>query len=346
MVKQARSTITRKMILARVALVFPLIVVILTAPLACEAQPAVKVHRVGFLATGAKPSTPLPSLEAFENGLRELGYVERQNLVIEWRFAGGAFARLPDLAADLVRSSVDVIVVAGPGPIQAAKAATTTIPIVMLAGSSDPVAEGLVASLARPGGNITGLTYAVSPERFGKQLELLKEAVGRLSRVVVLWDLDMDFFRRQWATPLGEAAQRLGLQLQGPVQVREPGQLDTAFATMIAQKAEAIFVVMGGPAYQHRARVAELAIRNRLPTVAAFKEFPQAGGFMSYGPDLPDIYRRGATYVDRILRGAKPADLPVEQPAKFELVVNLNTAKALGLTIPSSILARADYLIQ
>jgi putative ABC transport system substrate-binding protein len=298
------------------------------------------------LSAGARPSTSLPSLEAFENGLRELGYVERQNLVIEWRFAGGAFARLPDLAADLVRSGVDVIVVAGPGPIQAARGASTTVPIVMLAGSSDPVAEGLVASLARPGGNITGLTYAVSPDRFGKQLELLNEAAGRLSRVVVLWDLDMDLYRRQWATPLGDAARRLGLQLQGPVQVRGPDQLDAAFAEMIAQKAEAVLVVMGGPAYQHRGRVAELAIRNRLPTVAAFREFPQAGGFMSYGPDLPEVYRRGAAYVDKILRGAKSGDLPVEQPTKYELVVNLNTARALGLTVPPSILARADHLIQ
>jgi putative ABC transport system substrate-binding protein len=334
------------MILARVVLVFPLIVAVLVAPPVAEAQPTAKVHRIGFLATGARPSTPLPSLEAFEKELRERGYLEGQNLVIEWRFSGGAFARLPDLAADLVRSRVDVVVVAGPGPIEAAKAATTTIPIVMLAGSSDPVAEGLVASLARPGGNITGLTYAVSPERFGRQLELLKEAVGRLSRVVVLWDLDMDLFRRRWATPLGEAARRLGLHIQGPVQVREPGQLDSAFAAMVEQKAEAVLVVMGGPVYQHRARVAELAIRNRLPTVAAFKDFPQAGGFMSYGPDLPDIYRRGAMYVDKILRGTKPADLPVEQPTKYELVLNLKTARALGLTMPSSLMLRTDQVIE
>jgi putative ABC transport system substrate-binding protein len=331
--------------LMMVVLVFPLIVVILTS-LAAEVQPAVKVHRVGFLATGARPPGPVPSLEAFENELRQRGYLERQNLVIEWRFAGGAFARLPELAADLVHSNVHVIVVAGPGPIQAAKAATTTIPIVMLAGSSDPVAEGLVASLARPGGNITGLTYAVSPERFGKQLELLKEAVGRLTHVVVLWDLEIELFRRQWATPLGEGARRLGLQIHGPVPVREPGQLDNAFAAMIEQKAEAILVVMGGPLYQHRARVAELAIRNRLPTIAAFKEFPQAGGFMSYGPDLPNIYRRGAAYVDKILRGAKPADLPVEQPTKYELILNLKTSRALGLMLPSALMLRADHVIE
>jgi len=185
-----------------------------------------------------------------------------------------------------------------------------------------------------------------SPERFGKQLELLKEAVGRVSRVAVLWDLDMVLFRQQWATPLGEAARRLGLHLQGPVQVREPGQLDAAFAAMIEQRAEAIFVVMGGAAYQHRARVAELAMYSRLPTVAAFKEFPEAGGLMSYGPNLPDIYRRGARYVDKILKGAKPADLPVEQPTKFELVINMKTAKALGLTIPQSLLLRADQVIE
>jgi putative ABC transport system substrate-binding protein len=342
-------SVARRTILAGLLLACPSIVLVLADPFAGGAQPAapaLKVHRVGFLSPGVRPSTPLPSLEAFESGLRELGYVERQNLVIEWRFAGGALANLPDLAIDLVRSSVDVIVVAGPGPMQAAKAASTTTPIVMLAGSSDPVAEGLVASLARPGGNITGLTYAVSPERFGKQLELLKEAAGRLSRVVVLWDLDIDLYRRQWATPLGEAARRLGLQIQGLVQVRGPDQLDSAFAEMITHKAEAILVVMGGPAYQHRARVAELAMRHRLPAIAAFKEFPQAGGFMSYGPDLPDLYRRGAVYVDKILRGAKPGDLPVEQPVKYELVVNLNTAKALQLTVPPAILARADHLIQ
>ncbi|MGH7264907.1 MAG: ABC transporter substrate-binding protein, partial [Candidatus Rokuibacteriota bacterium] len=310
-------------------LVATMLLGLLTAPLLAAAQPAGRVYRIGFLGTGSRPSGPLPSLEAFVKGLRDLGYAERQNLVIEWRFAEGDFARLPELAADLVRGQVDVIAVAGPGPIRAAKAATTTIPIVMLAGSSDPVAEGLVASLARPGGNITGLTYAVSPERFGKQLELLKEAVGRVARVVVLWDLDMTLFRERWATPLGEAARRLGLDLQGPVQVREPGELDAAFTAMVGQRAEAIFIAMGGPLYQHRARVAELAIRNRLPTVAAFKEFPEAGGLMSYGPNLPDIYRQGARYVDKILRGARPADLPVEQPTKYDLVINLKTAMAL-----------------
>jgi putative ABC transport system substrate-binding protein len=316
------------------------------AALGVEAQPAAKVHRVGFLSAGAQPPTPLPSLEAFQGGLRELGYVERQNLVMEWRFAGGALARLPDLATDLVRSNVDVIVVAGPGPMQAARAATTKIPIVMLAGSGDPVGDGLAASLARPGGNITGLTYAVSPERFGKQLELLKEAVGRLTRVAVLWDLDMDLYNRQWATPLGDAARRLDLSLLGPVQVREPAQLDAAFAVLTEQKAEAILVVMGGALYQHRARVAELAGRHRLPAVAAFKEFPQAGGFMSYGPDLPDIYRRGTTYVDRILKGAKPGDLPIEQPTKYELVLNAKTARALGFTLTPSLMLRADQVIE
>jgi putative ABC transport system substrate-binding protein len=319
---------------------------LLTAPLAAAAQPAGRVYRVGFLATDSRPAVPPPSLSAFLDGLRELGYVERQNLVIEWRFAEGDFARLPALAADLVRGPVDVIAVAGPGPIRAAKEASTSIPIVMLAGSSDPVAEGLVASLARPGGNITGLTYAVSPERFGKQLALLKEAVGRVARVAVLWDLDLTFFRERWATPLGEAARRLGLDLHGPVQVREPGELAAAFAAIVGQRAEAIFIATGGPLYQHRARVAELAIRHRLATVAAFKEFPQAGGLMSYGPDLPDIYRQGARYVDRILKGARPADLPVEQPTKFDLVVNLRTAKALGLAIPPLVLAQATELVE
>jgi putative ABC transport system substrate-binding protein len=304
------------------------------------------VYRVGFLATDTRPAAPPPSLEAFATGLRDLGYLEGQNLVIEWRFAEGVFTRLPDLAAELVRSGVDVIAVAGPGPIRAAREATKTIPIVMLAGSSDPVGEGLVASLARPGGNVTGLTYAVSPDRFGKQLELLKEAVGGVSRVAVLWDLDLALFRQTWATPLGEAARRLGLSLQGPVQVREPGQLDAAFAAMSEQRAQAILVVMGGAAYQHRARVAQLAVRSRLPTIAAFREFPEAGGLMSYGPNLPDIYRQGARFVDRLLRGARAAELPVEQPSKFDLVINLKTARALGIGIGPAVLAQATEIIE
>jgi putative ABC transport system substrate-binding protein len=278
--------------------------------------------------------------------LRELGYVEGQNIAYEARFAQGRVERLPDLAAELIRLRVDVIVAQGGASTDAAKRATSTVPIVMAPASGDAVAVGWIASLARPGGNITGLTYAVSPERFGKQLELLKEAVGRLTRVAVLWDLDMDLYNRQWATPLGDAARRLDLSLLGPVQVREPAQLDAAFAVLTEQKAEAILVVMGGALYQHRARVAELAGRHRLPAVAAFKEFPQAGGFMSYGPDLPDIYRRGTTYVDRILKGAKPGDLPIEQPTKYELVLNAKTARALGFTLTPSLMLRADQVIE
>jgi putative ABC transport system substrate-binding protein len=325
---------------------------LLAAPLAAEAQPAGKVQqsgqlrRVGFLALGSRPPTPDPVVEAIDQGLRDYGYVEGQNLIVERRWAYGDRGRLPSLAAELVRSRVEVILVAGPPPIEAVRQATTTIPIVMAAGSADPVAEGLAASIARPGGNITGVTYAVSPERFGKQLELLKSASIRLSRVAVLWDLDLDLFRRVWATPLREAAQALALQVQEPIQVHDEQQLPQAFATMQESRADAVLVATGGPLYGARALVGTLAVKHRLPTMAAFKEFPNAGGLMSYGPDLPDLYRKAAGYVGKILNGARPGDLPIEQPTKYELVINLKTAKALGLTIPPLLLARADQVIE
>jgi putative ABC transport system substrate-binding protein len=239
-----------------------------------------------------------------------------------------------------------VIVVTGPDPIPAAKAATSKIPIVMIAGSSDPVGDGLIASFARPGGNITGLTYAASSERFGKQLELLREAVGQVSRVGVLWDLDIEYFRRAWAPALQHAGDQLGLQVEGPFVVRDNHDFESAFAAMSQQHMEAILVATGGTAYLGRARLAELAIRDRLPTIAAFREFPQAGHLMSYGPDFLDVYHRAAAYVHKILKGDKPGELPVEQPTKYLLVLNLKTAKALGVTIPPSLLARADEVIE
>ena len=321
---------------------------LLAVPRAATAQEykAGKVARVGLLSLGSRPAFPEVVEQAIVEGLKEHGYIDGQNLNIERRFAEGDASRLPHLAADLVRMPVDVILVAGPGPIQAAKQATRTIPIVMAAGSVDPVAEGLAASLARPGGNITGLTYAASTERFGKQLELLKTAASRISRIAVLWDLPVDMFRRTWAAPVRGAAHRLGLEVQEPVLVNTPQGLSRAFEMIHEQKAQAVLVATGGIIFGVRRNVGELAVQYGLPTMAAFKEFPHAGGLMSYGPDLADLYRKAGAYVGRILRGARPADLPIEQPTKFELVINLRTAKALGLTIPPSLLQRADQVIE
>lgn len=300
--------------------------------------------RIGFLNPGF-PSAP-GSDNAFVRGMGELGYAIGRNLVVEYRFAEGRLDRLAGLAAELVRLPVDVLVVAGPSPLQAARAATKTIPIVMLGGSSDPVGEGVALSLARPSGNITGLTFAVSPERFGKQLELLKEAAPRVSRVAVWWDQPMALFHQSWAAPLRTAGQRLGLEVLDPIQVLDAASVDGAFVTMRRQRADALLVAIAGPTNRYRKRVAEAAVENRLPTIAAMKEFAGDGGLLSYGPDFPEMYRRGATFVDKILRGVKPGDLPIELPSKYELAVNLKTAAALGLSIPQSLLLRADQVIQ
>jgi ABC-type uncharacterized transport system substrate-binding protein len=320
-------------------------VALLAAPRPVWSQQKEKVRRVGVLALGSRPVTPGPGEGALEHGLRDHGYVEGRNLIIEWRYADGDRSRLPRLAGNLVQSGVEVIVVAGPGPIQAARQATSTIPIVMAAGSADPVAEGLAASLARPGGNVTGVTYAVSSERFGKQLELLK-AASRVSRIAVLWDLDTELFRRVWAAPLREAAQALALEVQEPVQVHAEQGLPQAFRVMQQARAQGVLVATGGPIYSARALVGTLAIEHGLPTMAAFKEFPRAGGLMSYGPDLADLYRKAGGYAAKILNGARPGELPIELPTKYELVINLKTAKALGLTIPPSVLLRADQVIE
>ena len=317
-----------------------------TWPLAVRAQQqSAKIARIGYWTFGTAAAAAL-RVEAMRAGLRELGYVEGRNLIFESRSGEGKFEDLPALVAELVSMNVDVIVVFGPGPIAAAKAATSKIPIVMIAGSSDPVGEGLIASFARPGGNITGLTYAASSERFGKQLELLKEAVGQVSRVGVLWDLDIEQFRRAWAPALQQAGGQLGLQIEGPFLVRGDPDFEPAFAAMIQRSVEAVLVAAGGSAYASRARVAELAMHNRLPIMAAFREFPQTGSLMSYGPDFFEVYHRAATYVHKILKGDKPGELPVEQPTKYQLVINLKTAKALGLTVSPSLLARADEVIE
>jgi putative ABC transport system substrate-binding protein len=313
---------------------------------AAQAQPVGKTSRIGLLIFGPPVARPDVFLEAFMEGLRERGYVENQNLIVERRYAHGRSERVPDLASELVHSQVALIVIFGPGPLEGARKTTKTIPLVMVAGSSDPVADGIAQSLARPGGNVTGLTYAVSAERFGKQLELLKLAVGRIDRVAVLWDLDLEIFRRFWAAPMKEAGRVLGLEVQPPTHVHDAQELLAAFALMKRQQADAMLVATGGPLNAARPQVAELAIAHRLPAIAAFKVFPQAGLLMSYGPDFADIYRRAAGYVDKILKGAKPGELPIELPSKYELVINLKTAKALGLTIPQSLLLRADEVIQ
>jgi putative ABC transport system substrate-binding protein len=288
---------------------------------AADPQQTGRTYRIGVL-SGGTPS----AFDPFAEGLRALGYVEGQNLIIQRRDAEGHLERLPDLAAELVRMPVDVIAIAGPGPLRAAMSATTRIPIVMIASSSDPVGEGLVKSLAWPGGNLTGLTYAVSPERFGKQLEVLKEAAPGISRIAVWWDMEMTIFHHSWAAPLEAAARKLGLQIQPPVQVLARDGVEGAFATMKQQRAEALLVAIGGPTYGYRADVAAVALRNRLPTVAAFKEFTEAGGLLSYGQDFRSIYRGAASFVDRILTGTTPGDLTFELPTKYELVIKLKTA--------------------
>ncbi len=283
-------------------------------PPALRAQQRSKIHRVGVLGGGVSLTPDVPAWAAFRQGLNDLGYTEGRNLVLEGRFAEGHLDRLPALAADLIAMNVDVVVVLGPAPMAAAKAMTGGIPIVMVAGSSDPIGEGLITSYARPGGSITGLTYAVSSKRFVKQLEMLKEAVGPLSRVAVLWDADPDLFRRSWAPALEGAARELDLQIEAPVLMHKADDFETAFAAMAERKIEAVVVTATSIVYHHRKRVGELALQYRLPAMAAFREFPAAGLLMSYGPNLPSIYRRAAAFVDKILKGTPPADIPVEQP--------------------------------
>jgi putative ABC transport system substrate-binding protein len=325
----------------RKAFIISLVLGFLVAPIMVKAQAPAKVPRIGFLSVSSPTDNP-HLLEAFRQGLRELGYVEGQTITIEYRFAEGRPERLPALAAELVRLKVDVIVTGAPSAPEAAKLATSTIPIVF-AGAGDAVAVGLVASLARPGGNITGLA-AMAPEVVGKQLELLKEVALKVSRVAVLQNPSNPshpFVLRQ----AEGAARALGLQLQ-ILEARTPAEIDAAFAAMRSQRAGGVLVLRDALFLTQRTQIAALAAKSRLPTVYGFREQAEAGGLMAYGASVPLIYRRAATYVDKILKGAKPADLPVEQPTKFELVVNLKTAKGLGLTIPQSILVRADRVIQ
>jgi putative ABC transport system substrate-binding protein len=311
-------------------------------PLAARAQQAGKVYHIGYLSAPTRASVE-QALQAFLRRLRELGWVEGQNLIIEYRWADAKAERLPDLAAELVQLKVDLIVAPAGSAALAAKKATSSIPIVMLF-PADPVGLGLVASLARPGGNVTGTTLSPGPEIFGKQLQILKDAIPRASRFAILANPAEPGFAIQ-LNEVETAARSLGIRLQH-VEVRGPEELDSAFAAMARERAEALLVQGSSTFLVHRARLADLAVKNRLPTMSNFREMVEAGCLMAYGINMSDFIGRSAVFVDKILKGAKPADLAVEQPTKFELAVNLKTAKALGLTIPPSVLARADEVIQ
>jgi ABC-type uncharacterized transport system substrate-binding protein len=311
------------------------------APLAAYAQPTGKVYRMGYLYSGSATSSPRAP-EAFRAELRELGWVEGRNIVIDYRFAEGRFDRLPDLAAELVRLKVDVIVAWPTPPAVAAKNATGKIPIVMI-GVGYPVELGLIASLARPGRNVTGVSFNADME-IGKGLELLTETVSKVRRVAILSNPANPGHARA-VSIVKAAARSLGVSLQ-ILEAREPNQFEGAFAAMATDRVEALLVVTDSLFILHRARLANLAAKNRLPSMFGVREFVDGGGLMSYGVSVPDLMRRGAAFVNKILKGATPADLPIEQPTKFELVINLKTARALDLTIPQSVLARADQVIE
>jgi ABC-type uncharacterized transport system substrate-binding protein len=325
---------------ARVVSILFLAILLAVAVIA-DAQQAKKVPRIGFLGA-AYPSTNAARIEAFRQGLRALEYVEGKNIIIEWRWAEGKPERLPDLAAELVRFKVDIIVTAGPAATGPAKEATSTIPIVM-AQDSDPVESGFVASLARPGGNITGLS-TLAPEVSGKRLELLKEIIPKLSRVAVL-GISTRPGNAQSLKEVELAARGFKVQVQY-LDVLDVKEIETAFRAATKGRAEAVLVLQSPFFNSQRKQIADLAIKNRLPVNFPQNEYVEDGGLMSYAPNYADLFRRAATYVDKILKGAKPADLPVEQPKKFEFIVNLKAANQIGLTIPPNVLVRADSVIK
>src|SRR5215467_7080774 len=309
--------------------------------LSAEAQQPKKIPRIGYLGVNPR-SVNLARIEAFQQGLRELGYSEGKNIVIEWRSAEGKVDRLPALASELVRLKVDIIVTNGPTSTRPAKEATVTIPIVM-AQDNDPVGNGFVASLARPGGNITGLA-TLAPELSGKQLELLKEIVPKLSRVAVFGNLTFPGSAQQ-LKEVQLAAKALGVKLQY-LDVLDPKDIETAFREAGKERADAVLTLTNTILFSHRAQLADLAVKNRLPSMYYRREYVEDGGLMSYATSYTDLNRRAATYVDKILKGAKPGDLPVEQPTKFEFVINLKAAKQIGLIIPQSVLYQADKVIK
>jgi putative ABC transport system substrate-binding protein len=313
---------------------------LLAVPLIAAAQPAGKVWRIGYLANGNAVQNTM-AVEAFRQGLRELGWLEGQNIAIEYRWADGHLEQLPELASDLVKVPVDIILVAGGAGVRAARQASGTVPIVS-AITGDLVAIGFAASFARPGGTVTGLAVQFT-DLASKQLQILKETIRKAARVAIL-------HHTRPPNPLileaAETAAR-ALGLSGSVyEIRDVPDLEGVFRTAKAKQADAMYVLPSPTFFRHRARLAELAVKYRLPGIYEEKTYVAAGGLMSYGPNFADLYRRSASYVDRILKGAKPGDLPLEQPEKFELVINLKTAKALGLTIPPAVLARADEVIQ
>ena len=314
---------------------------LLALPFSAQAQQSKKIARIGFLSATSASSQSL-RVEAFRQGLRELGYVEGKNIVIEWRFAEGKADRLRELVAELVRLKVDVIVTGGPPPTRAAKQATSTIPIVM-AFDDDPVGSGFAASLARPGGNITGLsTYF--PEISGKQLELLKEIIPKLSRVAVLGNASQPG-HPQALREINLAADGFRVQVQY-LQVRGTQDIDSAFRAASKERADGVLVLSTAVLFLERKQVADLAVKNRLPAIYGRPEYVENGGLMYYGPIYTDLFRRAATYVDKILKGTKPTDIPIEQPMKFDFIINLQAAKKIGLTIPPNVLVRADKVIR
>ena len=320
-----------------------LVLGVVCTPLAVATPSAERGFRIGFLAFGPPPPDPAPPafpLTAFRQGMRELGYVEGYTVILEERWAAGELARLPVLAAELVQLPVDVIVASGASAVRAAMGVTRSIPIV-IAGAADPVAEGLVASLAHPGGNVTGLAVLTGREVEGKRLELLQSAVPTAARVAVV----LDSTGRLDPTPLREAARALGLTLLFSTETATLEEFQRAFAAMLTDGADALYAPETPVNARHRHLIIELAAQHRLPAMYASRDFVEAGGLMAYGPSFTALFRRAATYVDKILKGARPADLPVEQPMYFELAINLKTAQALGLALPPTLLFQADEVL-
>jgi putative ABC transport system substrate-binding protein len=327
---------------SRALIIAVLLLAVAVAGPPADAQQAPRTAKIGIL-SATTPAALAPGIEAFRQALRELGYVEGKTFALEVRYGEGKLERLPELARELVRLKMDVVVTPADLSVAAVKRETQTIPIVM-AFSSDPVGAGFVASLARPGGNVTGLSN-ISPELSGKRLELLRETVPGLSRVALLWNPDVRGAVLDYKET-ASAARTLRLEVNS-IEVTQAEDLDRAFAAVINQRAQALVLPGVNPVgFANRGKIVSFAQRNRLPSMYPTREYVDSGGLMSYGPSLPDQFRRAAIYVDKILKGAKPADLPVEQPTKFELVINLKTAKALGLTMPPSLLRRADQVIQ